>query len=307
MRKIIGIGETILDIVFRNNRPQAALPGGSVFNGFVSLGRLGLHPVFISELGNDRVGNIIRSFMADNNISTEYVDCFPDGKSPISLAFLYKDGEPSYLFYKDYPNQRLETPFPVIKEDDILVFGSYYSLNPALRERITELLSYARERGAILYYDPNFRTAHAHEIVKLFPTILENFEYADLIRGSDEDFLNIFGCSDSEKTYNERIRFYCPRLIVTRGAEGIELFSDDMHEHFDVSPLSAVSAIGAGDSFNAGVIYGMIKHDVRRADLQTLDRRGWEKIIRYGTELAAEVCMSEDNYISKDFADKYDK
>lgn len=38
-RAIVGIGETVLDIVFRNNQPQAAVPGGSVFNAMVSLGR----------------------------------------------------------------------------------------------------------------------------------------------------------------------------------------------------------------------------------------------------------------------------
>ena len=37
MRKVIGIGETILDIIFEGNQPSAAVPGGSVFNGIVSL------------------------------------------------------------------------------------------------------------------------------------------------------------------------------------------------------------------------------------------------------------------------------
>ena len=41
MRKVIGIGETILDIIFRGDQPSAAVPGGSVFNGIVSLGRMG--------------------------------------------------------------------------------------------------------------------------------------------------------------------------------------------------------------------------------------------------------------------------
>ena len=31
-RKVIGIGETILDILFRGDQPQAAVPGGSVYN-----------------------------------------------------------------------------------------------------------------------------------------------------------------------------------------------------------------------------------------------------------------------------------
>ena len=70
MRKVIGIGETILDIVFKGNKPYAAVPGGSVFNGLVSLGRLGQEVLFISEIGNDHVGDMIQSFMEENHIST---------------------------------------------------------------------------------------------------------------------------------------------------------------------------------------------------------------------------------------------
>ena len=91
MRKVFGIGETILDIIFRNDQPQKAVPGGSVFNGLISVGRLNVPVSFISELGNDRVGDMIRDFMEDNHITTEFVDRFPDGKRPISLAFLDDD------------------------------------------------------------------------------------------------------------------------------------------------------------------------------------------------------------------------
>lgn len=100
MRKVIGIGETILDIIFRGNQPHAAIPGGSVFNGLVSLGRLGVDVLFISEIGNDRVGDIIQNFMQENHISTRYVDRFPDGKSPLSLAFLDENQDAQYTSTK---------------------------------------------------------------------------------------------------------------------------------------------------------------------------------------------------------------
>ena len=67
MRKVIGIGETILDIIFREQQPTAAVPGGSVFNGIVSLARAGIPVQFISETGNDQVGKIILKFMQDNH------------------------------------------------------------------------------------------------------------------------------------------------------------------------------------------------------------------------------------------------
>ena len=177
MRKVIGIGETILDIIFRNDQPSAAVPGGSVFNGIVSLGRMGVNVCFISETVNDHVGNIILQFMRDNHIPTDHVNVFPDGKSPVSLAFLNEHSDAEYIFYKDYPKQRLDVLFPSINEDDIIVIGSYYALNPVLRDKILELLDIAKEKRAIVYYDPNFRSSHKNEAMKLAPTIIENLLY----------------------------------------------------------------------------------------------------------------------------------
>ena len=305
MRKVFGIGETILDIIFRNDQPQKAVPGGSVFNGLISLGRLNVPVSFISELGNDRVGDMIRDFMEDNHITTEFVDRFPDGKSPISLAFLDDDKNANYIFYKDYPAQRLEVPLPKIEKDDIFVFGSYYSLNPVLRTRMVEFLQYAQERKAIIYYDPNFRKAHAHEAIRLMPTVLENLEIADIVRGSDEDFQNLYGKSDAQKVYKEHIQFYCDRFLTTHGANGVNLHTRNFTRHFDSPQIQPLSTIGAGDNFNAGIIYGLLKYDVRHADLPSLDQDTWEKIIRCGMDLASEVCQSYDNYISKEFAAKY--
>lgn len=305
MRKIIGIGETILDIIFKNNQPHTAVPGGSVFNGLVSLGRLGVPVSFISELGNDQVGEIIRRFMEDNHISTEFVDRFPEGKSPISLAFLDNDNNANYIFYKDYPAQRLDVPLPSIQEDDILIFGSYYSLNPALRERMVEILQFAKARKAILYYDPNFRKAHAHEAIRLKPTLLENLEYADIVRGSDEDFVNLFGKADTDRVYKDHIQFYCDRFISTHGANGVHLYTSQLDEHFESPAIQPVSTIGAGDNFNAGILFGLLKYDIRRDDLATLSKETWAKIIRCGIDLASEVCLSYDNYISNEFASRY--
>ena len=305
MRSVFGIGETILDIIFKEEQPYKAVPGGSVFNGLVSLGRLQVPVTFISEVGKDQVGDLILRFMAQNHISTQYIDRFPDGKSPISLAFLDANRNAKYAFYKDYPTQRLEVPFPRIEADDIFIIGSYYALNPALRPRMVEFLQYAHERKAIIYYDLNFRKAHAHEAIRLMPTVLENLEYADIVRGSDEDFLNLFGEQAGDRVYADHLQFYCDRLITTYGAKGVDLYTSRLKQHYDALAIEPQSTIGAGDNFNAGLIFGLLKEDVRLKDLADLTPDSWERIIRHGMALAGEVCQSYDNYISTDFASRY--
>lgn len=304
MRKIVGIGETILDIIFRGDQPTAAVPGGSVFNGIVSLGRAGVPVCFISETGNDHVGNVILKFMRENNIPADHVNVFPDGKSPVSLAFLNSHSDAEYIFYKDYPKQRLDVVYPQLEEDDIVIFGSYYALNPVLRDKVLDLLEQAREKKAIVYYDPNFRSSHKEEAIKLTSTIIENLEYANIVRGSQEDFFNMYGLDEAEKVYKDKIKFYCPNFLCTAGAEKVSLRTGSISKEYAATPLEAVSTIGAGDNFNAGIIYGLLKYNIGYDQLNDMDESTWDKVVRYGMEFSAEVCKSVNNSVSKEFAEK---
>lgn len=304
MRRVIGIGETILDILFRNNQPTAAVPGGSVFNGLVSLGRAGVNVRFISEVGGDHVGDIILDFMKDNGVNTDCVMVYPERKSPVSLAFLNEKNDAEYSFYKDYPNLRLDVDMPEITNEDIVMFGSFYAITPQLRDKVKELLDKAHQVGAIIYYDVNFRSTHAHEAIKLMPTILENFEYADIVRGSVEDFGYMFGMTNADKIYQHKVGFYCPRFICTNGGEGLSLHTKTLRKDYPVQPLKTVSTIGAGDNFNAGLIFGILKNRIRKSDLDELTETDWDKIIASGMAFSAEVCTSLDNYISREFAER---
>lgn len=302
MRKVIGIGETILDIIFRNGQPTAAVPGGSVFNGLVSLGRMGVDVRFISETGNDRVGDIILRFMRDNHIPTDHVNVFPDGKSPVSLAFLDEHSDAEYLFYKNYPAQRLDVSFPQLEEDDLVIIGSYYALNPVLRDKVVELLEQARQQKAIVYYDPNFRSAHKEEAIRLAPTIIENLEYADIVRGSQDDFFYMYDLRDADRIYKEKIKFYCPNFLCTHGNGQVALRTASLAKDYPTRPLEAVSTIGAGDNFNAGIIFGLLTQGVRHDDLDTTDEATWDTVVQCGMDFAADVCRSFNNSVSPEFA-----
>lgn len=305
MRKVIGIGETILDILFRDGQPQAAVPGGSVYNAVISLGRMGQNVTFISETGNDRVGEMILANMRENGVDTANVNVFPEGKSPVSLAFLNERNDAEYIFYKDYPRQRLEVNMPEISSDDIIMIGSYFAITPVLRDKVKELLDRAHDAGAIIYYDVNFRSTHANEAIKLMPTIIENFEYADILRGSTEDFQNMFRQPDADKVYSNHVGFYCPNFICTDADGDVRLRTKHVCKDYPVTPLKAVSTIGSGDNFNAGVVYGLLKYRVRRADLAELTEADWDAIIRCGMDFSADVCKSVSNSVSKEFAESY--
>ena len=304
MRKVIGIGETVLDIIFRGNQPISAVPGGSTFNALISLGRCGINTSFISETGNDRVGRYIVDFLKENGCDANYVNRYPDSKSPLSLAFLNEKNDAEYIFYKDHPHDRLDFTYPDVQEDDLVLFGSYYALNPVIRTQVKGFLEYAHQRGAILYYDVNFRASHQYEVMKLTPNLLENFELADFVRGSAEDFQILFKKDNPDDVYRSKIAFYTKKFIYTRAGEPIELRADGgLKKQYPITPIETVSTIGAGDNFNAGFLFGLIMENVTHQDVVSgLKEEQWDSIISYGQRFAAEACNSLYNYVSTEFA-----
>lgn len=305
MRKVIGIGETILDIIFKNEQPTVAVPGGSTFNGLISLGRMGIPVTMITETGNDRVGRTIKAFMEENGVNSQHVCMYEDGRTAISLAYLNERNDADYTFYKDYPNARLEVEWPVVEKDDIVMMGSYFVLNPVLRVKVKEFLDYATKQGALIYYDINFRSSHLSEAIKLRPAILENFEYASIVRGSTEDFYNMFGLSDPEKAYQQEVSYYCRQMLCTDADGDITLFSPTVTKKYQVNKIETVSTIGAGDNFNAGIIFGLLHEGILRDNLPSVSEAQWNHIIAHGIAFATEVCQSLNNSISKEFAKNY--
>ena len=171
-----------------------------------------------------------------------------------------------------------------------------------MRDKILELLDLAREKKAIIYYDPNFRSSHKDEAMKLAPTIIENLEYSNIVRGSADDFSNLYHLKDVDKVYKDKIKFYCPNFIYTAGSEAVSLRTDKIAKEYSISPLEVASSIGAGDNFNAGVIYGLLKSGVRHRDLDRINGDVWDEIIRYGMAFAANSCTSLNNSIAPEFA-----
>ena len=301
MRKIYAIGETLLDIIFRDGQPQTAKAGGSMLNSVVSLGRISLPVSFISEYGYDDAGNLIDNFLKENGVDTTSVHRYQDGKTAIALAFLDEKNDANYSFYKNYPSKRLDINLPSLNMRDIVLCGSFYSLSSEIRDKFVSLVQAAGEKGAIVIYDPNFRKSHLNELESLKPMIIENMLMATLVRGSDADFMNIFGAENSEDAW-EIAGKYCSCLVYTANTEGVFVRTSSFSGKFPVKKIEAVSTIGAGDSFNAGIIAAFYRDKIFRNDIENLGEKEWGRVINLAVEFASNVCMSYDNYISRAFA-----
>ena len=277
--RVIGIGETVLDILFKDDQPQKAVPGGSTFNSIVSLGRAGVPCAMVTEAGGDHIGDIICSYLQDNGVSSEYVCRHENVKSHISLAFLDHNNDAQYIFYKDHASVSLDGKLPTITKDDVVLFGSFFAINPAIRPVVGGLLHEAREAGAWLYYDVNFRKNHIADLPDVKGNIEENMTLADVVRGSMDDFWYLYALTDAEEIYSCVNRF-CRKLILTDGAKPIRVFTPEGCETFSVQPVETVSTVGAGDNFNAGYIFAMMQGLDKESDRIEVAQRWSQDVCR---------------------------
>lgn len=287
-KRVIGIGETVLDILFKNDQPQKAVPGGSTFNSIVSLGRVGVPCAMVTDVGGDHVGDLICRYLRDNGVSSEYVCRHENIKSHITLAFLNEHNDAQYLFYKDHASVSLDSKLPQMNEDDVVLFGSFFAINPVIRPVVGSLLRAAHEAGAWLYYDVNFRKNHIVDLPDVTTNIEENMGLADVVRGSMEDFDYMYGLNDGDAIY-ERVSRHCRTLILTDGPRSIRVYTSDSCETYPVQAIETVSTVGAGDNFNAGYIFALLQGINDQASRIEMAQR-WSQ----------DVCRQMGNNISDD-------
>lgn len=298
MNKVIGIGETVTDIIIRNSKPQDMVCGGSCYNSMISLGRCATPAIFVGEVGDDRLGHLGRAFLKDNGVDTSFVQSTPGKKSQLSLAFLNEHNNADYVFYKDHASDIFPKRLPSVASGDVVLFGSFFAVNPTIHPALSSYVAQAKSSGAIVYYDVNFRASHLAEKASLQSQFNDNFQNASIVRGSDEDFQNIFDTDNTEAIYR-RIYPLCDTLVITRGGNSLDIITPLVRKSYTVPPAKVVSTVGAGDSFNAGVVYSLISQGIDSIALSLLRPEQWDCIVATAMRFAAEVCATTENYISR--------
>lgn len=288
----------MLDVIFQDGTPVTARAGGGMLNTAVSLARSGIQVALISETGDDETAGILLNFVKNNNIGTKYIKKYYHQKTSIAIAHLDQNKIPAFSIYKSYPdNRRLIFPKSFTK-GDILVFGSIYSLDPEIRNNILEIVTHAKQAGAILVYDPNIRK-HNLEKSTMKKAVFENFSMADIIKGSDEDFENIFGTKHFDEIVEEIRKINAgSALIITRGKDGLKAYGANKKFNLPAIETNVVSTIGAGDAFTAGLVYSIEKLKASKDKNNISSELIFKEMLESGLRFSAEVCATFDNYIS---------
>ena len=273
-----------------------------MLNSAVSLGRTGIPVALASELGNDSLGDMICSFLEKENVSVKHVLRYENRKSPIALAFLDSVNNAHYSFYEDFPYERILNAGRSFTKKDIVMFGSILASSAVLKDELARILDDADRAGVTILYDPNIRKAYTPDIENIRSLVDNNIRYADIVRASDEDMLSIGECRNADEAYEYVLAAGCKCLIYTTAGRGVYLRTPSRSEFYKTPDIRPVSTVGAGDSFNAGIVYTLYQEGLAGEKPENISSATWDLMIGTGIGFATEVCMSTENYISKKYA-----
>lgn len=260
---VLTVGESLFDSL-----PSGLFLGGAPLNVGVHLAQLGVHASVATRVGDDALGEEIAFRLAGRGVDTSLVQADATHRSGL-VRVVMKGSEPSYTILDgawDYleANEELLT---AARECDAVVFGSLAQRNPVARAAITQLATAARKA----VFDANFRPPHVDAAVVsscargCWLLKLNEAEAAQVQAWTPE--LAGRTCSSPGLAALLGAHFGC-HCVVTLGGAGAALFLQGRgtwtHSGCHVT---AVDAVGAGDSFLACLLRGLLLDEARPASL----------------------------------------
>lgn len=258
---ILCAGESLIDMVPQDGafRPLA---GGSVYNTAIALGRLGEPVAYLWPISRDPFGEVLLRPLAEAGVNT---DLCPrtDRLTTLALVTLI-GGEARYSFYDEGSAGRMLAPqdIPALPDQIEALFAGGISLVPdPCGAAIESLIARDGDRLPVML-DPNIRPFFIADADAYRARLSRLIARTDIVKLSGDDLEWLYpGVAADDAA--RRVLAQGPRLVLqTGGAAGARA-------HWAGDPVSAsairttvADTIGAGDTFNAGVLASLRRQGV---------------------------------------------
>ena len=252
---IIGLGELLWDIFAHEKRL-----GGAPANVAFHANQIGNRAQVLSKVGNDELGAETLNELNDQGIDTSLVEIGsqPTGSVKISLD---SSNSAQYEFASDVAWDHLSAT-PKLKEGmsraDAVCFGTLAQRSARSRLTIEKLIR-ATRADALCVLDLNLRPPfYSQEIVA------HSLQLANVLKINEEELVilsTFFGLSGNEhEALQVLARNYSLKAIaLTKGSEGSTLIrGEEIHQITSTPKVSVIDTVGAGDSFTAAFIDGLL-------------------------------------------------
>lgn len=265
MAKVISIGEVMVEFACGADGRYGRSIGGDTFNTAVYLARAGIETAYATALGNDAYSEAIVTAAEGEGIATGHI-LRVAGRMP-GLYVIDQDpfGERAFSYWRDSAPARDLFELPgweqvaaAIIESPVIYFSgvtlSLYS-NTGLG-RLLATLEFARERGARIVFDGNFRPhGWQGDIARARTVYAQALKRTTLALPSFEDETRLWSDGSPAATAERLATFGVPEIVVKNGAAGaLVVAGGTSHLVAIPEPIQPVDTTAAGDSFNAAYL-----------------------------------------------------
>jgi fructokinase len=290
-------GEALFDFFLEGEEGPAAATyaaraGGSPFNVAIGLTRLGRDAGLLTGLSSDLLGQRLAQVLAAEGVSTTYAIA-TDRPTTLSLVGLDTAGVPAYQFYRNGSADTgvTEADLPALgPEVSGLHFGSYSLAAAPVADAFAALARRHRER--FISVDPNVRPTVEPDMEVWRARLGVLFPLADLVKISAEDLALLRPGLSAEALAAELTGAGVGLVVVTDGGEAAMGWTrDGLHATAAPPRVEVVDTVGAGDTFQAALLAGLLKAgNEPKAALAALDRDGLSRLLDYAARAAAITC-----------------
>ena len=286
---IVCAGEALIDMLPREVEGRTAFAphaGGAVMNTAVATARLGARTGFVSGLSTDLFGTVLTDHLDGSGVDHSAAI---RSDRPTTLAFVtLTGGQAEYAFYDENTAGRMLSPedMPALPAGAEALFCGGISLPVEPCGTAYEAL-FLRSGGVARMIDPNVRPAFIRDEGAYRDRIARMVAAADVVKVSDEDLRWLTGESDLTLAAGA-MREAGPSLVcVTEGAEGATGYWSGDPVRVPARRAEVVDTVGAGDTFNAGVLVALSEAGVLAPGLPGLGAEQVHDALTLGARAAA--------------------
>src|SRR5258706_7981196 len=293
---LLSCGDALIDFLPVNSAHgrDAFVPmgGGSCLNIAIGRARLGARAGFVGGISTDLFGRMIADHALASGVDLQYAT---RSEHQTTLAFVRTvSGEPQYGFYdaetasRNWIYKSGAIPF---SEIDAIHVGSTTLVDQTVAAQTFAMVEEARN-SVTISFDPNCRPNLTRDKVEYVSRMAAFAAAADIIRMSDLDFQYLYGDRDYAGRASSLIMAGASLVVVTRGAQGVLAWHGKAGMLEVEAPIiEVVDTIGAGDSFQAALLYALQALEIiRRRPLGEMNARELRGVLSFASSCAAYTC-----------------
>ena len=253
---IVALGELLIDFteagiskngmkLFEQN------PGGAPANLLTVASHMGYRTSFIGKIGTDMHGDFLKKTLQNEGIDTGAL--VEDERYFTTLAFVEIDenGERNFSFARkpgaDTQLEVSDLDQKLLSDCRIFHFGSLSLTQEPSRGTTLEAVRIAKEAGALISYDPNYRASLWADTETAVAQMKAAIPLADVMKVSDEESLLLTGAGDYDEAADRLLESGLKLVAITLGSKGVLIATPESRQTVGGFAVDAVDTTGAGD------------------------------------------------------------